>query len=187
VLYRCLAKGANVAVRVDGDETDPNIVSFKLFRAIKKLNYDLILTGVESSDGMSSQAGISLASHLDLPFAYAVTRIESVTDATVVVDRELGGGRQQTLEICKPAVLALQSGTGSLTYPPAVKLVQARRSPIPCWTTADLGITDAELAALRKVRFMAIQPRGSSAAIEWLTGTPEKIADEIVCRIRKAL
>jgi electron transfer flavoprotein beta subunit len=187
VLYRCLAKGADAALRVDGDEFDPNLISFKLARAFRKLRYDLILTGVESLDGMSSQVGISLASRLEIPFAYAVTRVEAAHDEAIVIDRELGGGRHQTLRIATPALLCIQSGTITLTYPPAVKLVQARKKPIPCWSLSDLEITEDQLTSQRKIKFVKIEAKKTSGAIAWVTGTAENIADEIFDRIKKAL
>ena len=187
MLYRCLAKGADAAVRVDGDEFDPNITSLKLSKALQRLRYDLILTGVESSDGMASQVGISLASHLKVPFAYAVTRIDAAFDGEVVVDRELGGGRYQTLKLVTPALLCIQSGTMSLTYPAAVKLMQARKKPVPCWTLSDLEISADQLAASRKIRILRVESKQTTAAIEWISGASEHIAEEICDRIRRVL
>src|SRR5258707_767449 len=54
VLHVAVAKGADDVLRVDGDEFDPNVVSLLLAGAIRGMSYDLILTGVESSDGMTS-------------------------------------------------------------------------------------------------------------------------------------
>jgi electron transfer flavoprotein beta subunit len=187
VLQRSLAKGADGAIRVDGDEFDPNITALKLSRAIQRLNYDLILTGVESLDGMSSQVAISVAAHLQAPFAYAVTRIDPAGSGTVRIDRELGGGRYQTLEMAMPALLSVQSGSGTLTYPAAAKLVQARRRPIPSWSLADLGMSQDDLAAQRRTRIVDIRPRDSRHEIDWLTGTAEEIADRILSRIDEAL
>ena len=187
MLYRCLAKGADAAVRVDGEEFDPNVISLKLSRAFRKLGYDLILTGVESSDGMSSQVAVSLAACLDIPFAYAVTKIDAAHDGAVIVDRELGSGRYQTLKIATPALLCIQSGTATLSYPAAVKLMQARKKAIPCLTLSDLEITADQLASQRKIRLVKIETRKTGAAIKWLSGTAENIAEEICHRIRKVV
>lgn len=186
VLHRSLAKGADAAIRVDGDEFDPNITALKLYRAISRLNYDLVLTGVESVDGLSSQVPISVAAYLQVPFAYAVTRIELNGSETIRVDRELGGGREQKLEMATPALLAVQSGAGALTYPAAAKLVQARRRPIPCWSLADLRMSEKDLSAQRRARIVDIRPRAAEHNIDWLTGTTEEIADRILSRIDEA-
>lgn len=188
VLYVSLAKGADRAIRVDRDEFDANVVSLVLARAVGKLGYDLILAGVESLDGMSSQVAISLASELGLPYVYAVTKIELGSGGgPLLVDRELGGGRYQTLEICMPALLCIQSGIVPLTYAPPVKLIQARRSATTCLSLSDLGITEHELARRRKARVVGIKPREKSSTTQLLTGSPEKLAHDIFDKIKRAL
>jgi electron transfer flavoprotein beta subunit len=187
VLYRALAKGADAAIRIDGDEFDPNLTALKLARALRKLIYDLILTGVESFDGMSSQVGLSMAAQLTIPCAYAVTKIAEVRSDAIVVDRELGGGRQQTLELKMPALLAVQPGNDPLSYTPAAKLVQVRRRPLPCWTLTDLGLAELDVMSRRKMKWTRIEPRNSSARIQWLSGNAANIADAILSKVRDSL
>ena len=187
VLYRALAKGADAAIRVDGDEFDPNITALKLAYALRKLTYDLILTGVESFDGMASQVSLSTAAQLMIPFAYAVTKIAEVHPHSIVIDRELGGGRLQTLEIRMPTLLAVQPGNDPLSYPPAAKMMHARRRPLPCWTLADLGLEEADVASKRKMKWLTIEPRKSGATIQWFSGDALNIADAIMSKIRDSL
>ena len=86
-----------------------------------------------------------------------------------------------------PALFSVQSGSGILSYPAAVKLVQARRRPIPCWSLADLGMSPDDLAAQRRTRIVGIRPRDNGRVMDWLTGTAEEIADRILSRIDEAL
>lgn len=187
ILCLSLAKGADRAIRVEADEFDPNVVSFILSRAMRNLSYDLILTGVESADCLSSQVGISLASELGLPCVYAVTKIalEAGRD-TLLVTREFGGGRYHTLEVNMPALLCIQSGIVPLTYAPPVKLLQARRSGTPCVRLSELGITSEQLARRRRARLLGIEAKEKSSATRWLTGNPEKLAAEIIDLIQRA-
>ena len=150
VLHVSIAKGADEAVRIDADEFDPNIISYMLAAAIRTMGCDLILTGVESADGMASQVPVSIAAHLGIPYVYAVskTELESV-DGPMIVTRELGGGRHQTLEVSKPALLCTQSGTVPLTYTPVVKLIHARRRGLPTLNAASLQISEEDLAQRR--------------------------------------
>jgi len=187
VLYRALAKGADAAIRIDGDEFDPNITALKLACALRKLKYDLIFTGVESFDGMSSQVSLSMAAQLNIPFAYAVTRVAEVRSCAIVVDRELGGGRQQTLEITMPALLAVQPGNDPLSYPPAAKLVQVRRRPLPCWTLTDLGLAASDVMSNCKMKWIRIEARKSSGRIQWFSGDAANIADAILSKVRDSL
>jgi electron transfer flavoprotein beta subunit len=187
VLYRALAKGADAAIRIDGDEIDPNVTALKVAGALRKLTYDLVLSGVESFDGMASQVSLLAAAQLALPFAYAVTKIAEVRSDAIVVERELGGGRRQKLEIMMPALLALLPGNDPLSYAPAAKLVQVRRRPLPCWTPADLGLAEVDVMTKRKMRWMAIEPRTSGGKIQWLSGDAAAIADAILSKVRDSL
>jgi electron transfer flavoprotein beta subunit len=187
VLYRALAKGADEAIRVDGDEFDPNITALKLAGALRRLTYDLILTGVESFDGMASQVSLLTAAQLKIPFAYAVNNIAEVSSHAIVIDRELGGGRQQTLELAMPALLAVQPGSDPLCYPPAAKLIQIRRRPLPCWNLTELGLAEADLQSKRKMKWIGIEPRKSSGVIQWLSGDMANIADAILSKVRDSL
>ena len=187
VLHRALAKGADEAIRIDGAEFDPNITALKLTHALRKLPYDLILTGVESFDGMASQVSLLTAAQLKIPFAYAVTKIAELNSQAIIVDRELGGGRHQTLELPMPALLAVQPGAEPLSYPAAAKLVQVRRRLLPCWTPADLGIAESDLTSKRKMNWIGIEPRKSSGTIQWFSGDAAKVADAILSRVRDTL
>jgi electron transfer flavoprotein beta subunit len=187
VLYSSVARGADKAIRVDADEFDPNIVAYLLSRAIKKLSYDVILTGVESSDGMSSQVGISLATELALPYAYAVTKVEAASDLkSLTVERELGGGSYQTLEIPLPALFCIQSGIARLTYTPVAKLFQARRSGAQCFNLRDLGLDSEQLKDRRKTTIVEILQREKSNRTQMLTGNPAEIAHFIFEKIKEA-
>jgi electron transfer flavoprotein beta subunit len=187
VLYASVARGADSALRVDADEFDPNVVSYVLSLAIKKLSYDLILTGVESFDGMSSQVGISLATELALPYAYAVTKIEPGSELkSLIIERELGGGRHQTLDVSLPALLCIQSGITSLSYTPAAKLFQARRSGTQCFTLAALGVNSEELKNRRKTRIVEVRQREKTSKIQMLTGSPDEVAHFIFDKIKEA-
>jgi len=188
ILHVSLAKGADQAIRIDADEFDPNIVSFILSRAIGTMKHDLILTGIESSDGMSSQIGISVGAQLKLPYVYAVTKLEcGDTQDSLSVTRELGSGRYQTLEVTKPALLCVQSGIVPLTYTPVVKLIHARRKAIPCLSLSELGITDEALSLRRKAKVVEVRPSEKNNATVWLSGNPEQLAVEIIDKIAKAL
>ena len=188
VLHVAIAKGADEALRVDSDEFDPNVISLFLAGAIRTMDYGLILTGVESADGMTSQVGPSVGARLGVPYVYAVTKVEAGAEGSpLVVHRELGGGRFQTLELSGRALLCVQSGIVPLTYAPVVKLIHARRRAVPTVGVADLGIAEAELAALRKTRIMAIKPVAKSSSTQWLSGNPQQLAAQIVQKIAEAM
>ena len=89
VLTRCLAMGADKALRIE--EPSPNngyLIAEILSQALKDQSFDLILTGVQAEDDGWGQVGVALAQILGLPHAYIVTRIE-IEDHKAKVRREL--------------------------------------------------------------------------------------------------
>ena len=80
-LQTAIAKGADKAIRVDLNSNNPEIISLALSEAIRKLKFDLILTGLESSDNLAAQVGSSLAERLEIPFLFAATRIELIPES----------------------------------------------------------------------------------------------------------
>ena len=73
ILFTAAAKGADKIVRVDAQAQDPRAASIVLASALKTLGADLILTGTQSRDSLSSFVGVATAQQLDVPFAFAVT------------------------------------------------------------------------------------------------------------------
>ncbi|MDI6708096.1 MAG: electron transfer flavoprotein subunit beta/FixA family protein [Candidatus Thermoplasmatota archaeon] len=118
MLRMCLAKGADEAVRIDTvEQLDGYLTSLLLAQAIKEQNYkfDLILTGVQSSDYAQAQVGGMLAELLNVPHTTIVTKIE-LEGKSAKVERELEGGTKELLIINLPAVFTVQSGINEPRY-----------------------------------------------------------------------
>ena len=76
ILYTALAKGADQAIRIDAEANESEAIARILAKALREKGYDLVLTGVESEDDLACQVGTSLAEELQLPHAFAVTKVE---------------------------------------------------------------------------------------------------------------
>jgi electron transfer flavoprotein beta subunit len=142
VLYKALAKGADRAVRIDTTVLSPTTTALMLATLIKREPYDLILTGVESSDVMASCVAAGIAAHLNILFAFAVTHIEIAQNNHLILTKEIGGSRTKRIEIGLPAVLSVQSGIRPLTYTAYSRLVFARRRPIQVLKLTDFRIEE---------------------------------------------
>ena len=59
VLYYALAKGADKAVRVDWEGQDGAVAGKVLAAALKKLEFDLVLTGTQARDTLGGQHSVS--------------------------------------------------------------------------------------------------------------------------------
>ena len=186
-LHIGLAKDANKAIRIDTDDIANNHIATMLATAAKDIDYDLILTGVESSDNMASQTGVLMAQCLELPFAYAVTDVEpGDTAETLKVTKELGGGVSQEIEITLPALLCIQTGTKLPSYVPLPKMLRARSKPIASKTVGDLGIEE-ELKRAIPPRMVEIFPPQVGSRAEMIEGSPSEVASAVVKKIKEVL
>lgn len=179
-LRRCLAMGADRAIRVEGVGRDPFSVARALAEVVAAESADLVLCGVQSSDAVQAATGTALAEVLGLPRAAVVTRLEYDPDAgKAVVDRELEGGLVDRVEIDTPAVLTIQTGINQPRYANLRAIKQAEQVEIDLRTS-----TDAGLPAFR-VRRMFVPARGAGA--QMIDGSPAEIAGRIAAIVKERL
>ena len=183
VSYIGLVKGVDRAIRVDTDLADPEAVAGVLAAALKDMEYDLILCGVESTDSMSSEVGISLAERLGLPFAYAVTKVEVGDDGEAVsIHKEMGGGIEQIVEISLPALLCIQTGIVPMRYAPLREILKARSKPIETLKASELSP-----GAKTSITFLAVSPPPKQKHAEIIEGELVQIAETVAGRIKEVL
>ncbi|MBI2359244.1 MAG: hypothetical protein HYV04_10130 [Deltaproteobacteria bacterium] len=187
ILYLALAKGADDAVRIDSMAGSPLEVAALLGKAVERKRADLVLVGVQSADHMASLVGGLLAESLGWPFVFAVTSLEIAVDRpTVIVQRELGEGRLQRLEVDLPSVLAVQTGICPLTYAPPARRLRARQRALEVLDPEQLGFSPELLERCRRERIEEIMPPVMARSATMLQGSPQEVAALLVDRIRAA-
>ena len=170
-LRRCLAMGADRAIRVDASPLDPVSTARALVGAVAAESADLVLTGVQSADSVQGSTGTALAELLDLPRVAVVTRIDWSGSGPATVDRELEGGLVDVVEVDTPALLTVQTGINQPRYANLRAIKQAEQQEI------SVVAGDAGEPAYR-VRRMITPPRGAGA--ELLDGDASAVAQRIV-------
>src|SRR5579862_9071904 len=112
VIKEALAKGADRGIHLAEDKLfllDPLGAAKSLAAALKKENFDLILTGLQSDDQGFGQTGVLLAELLGLPHATIIMQIEVIQNEVqgqrLKLKRELESGWFQWVELPLPAVL----------------------------------------------------------------------------------
>jgi electron transfer flavoprotein beta subunit len=186
ILYYALAKGADKAVRVDCETHDPRVASIVLAAALRKLDFNLVLTGTQSRDTLGGQVGIATANLLGIPFSYAVIAVEVCENNTVKVRKELGGGRYAEIELMLSALLCVQTGIQSLTFVPPARRIRARQQPVTSFSLADLGLHADQLAP-QGYRFVGLRPPKRIHEVELLQGSPNEIAVALLKKIQESL
>jgi electron transfer flavoprotein beta subunit len=181
-LRKCLAMGADDAIRLTDpafNGSDGFATARILSEAIRKIPYDLILTGTQAEDDGYGQVGVVLAELLGIPHAALVNRIEA-QDKMMKVHRELEGGLEEVFEIDLPAVLTLQTGINEPRYVSIMGIRKVAKKEIKTFGTSDLSLKPEEVGfsgsniQLEKV---FLPPSGEGAAM--LEGKPEEIATKV--------
>jgi len=173
VLRKCLAKGADRAVRIwDAaiEGSDPIAIARVLAAAAKREAPDMLFSGVQSSDQSFASTGIATAAFLDWPHAAVVTQLNYAPGATTAVfRRELEGGLLHEVQIQCPAVLTIQLGINTPRYASLRSIKQAAAKPIEVLSLADLSLSAAdvrETGSASRVRRMYRPHKGQAQLIE---------------------
>jgi electron transfer flavoprotein beta subunit len=177
-LRRCLAMGADRAVRVDAEPRDPISTARALAEVVAGESPDLVLTGVQSADSVQGSTGVALAELLGLPRVAVVTKIDWGGSGPATVDRELEGGLVNVVEVDTPALLTIQTGINQPRYANLRAIKQAEQQEIAV-VRADVG------EPAYRVRRMFTPPRGAGA--ELLEGNAAQVAQQIAELLKERL
>jgi electron transfer flavoprotein beta subunit len=179
VLRRCLAMGADKAIRIDpGDRIlDPYVISRILAAVIKGLSYDLVLTGVQADDLNDGAVPTMLAEHLGLTHATVVNSLEPAEgEATVRV--ELEGGMDEVSKIKLPALLSIQTGINEPRYVSIMGIRKAAKKELNVMELGALGLSEDELIPMTTVEEIYFPPETEGAEI--IEGDPGTVAEAIL-------
>jgi electron transfer flavoprotein beta subunit len=183
VLRRCLAMGADKALRIDAEGVDLDcfVISKILAGVIKDMAYDLILTGVQADDDNHGMVGNLLAEQLGIAHAAVVTGVEPEgNEATIRV--ELEGGMDEVSKIKLPALLSIQTGINEPRYVSIMGIRKAAKKELKVIKVNELNLSDDDLARRTIIEEVYLPPETEGAEI--IEGDPSTVAEEII-RIMK--
>jgi electron transfer flavoprotein beta subunit len=182
VVRREMAMGANSGLMlVDPafEGSDGRGIAAILAAAVKKGNYDLVLTGAQADDG-AGQVGGMLAALLDWPYASLVNLIE-IQDGKLRIGREIEGGNQEINEIMLPCVLSIQTGINEPRYVGIRGIRKVASVEIPVMNAAALGLDSAGLgpagARVKRLDYF-VPPAGARAEIQ--EGSTDEINAKLI-------
>jgi electron transfer flavoprotein beta subunit len=177
-LRRCLAMGADRAIRVDAEPRDPVSTARALAGVVAAESPDLVLTGVQSADSVQGSTGSALAELAGLPCVAVVTKLDWSGSGAATVDRELEGGLVDVVEVDTPAVLTIQTGINQPRYANLRAIKQAEQH--------EIAVTAAETGEpAYRVRRMFTPPRGAGA--ELIDGDAAQVAQRIAELLKERL
>lgn len=160
-IKRALQMGADAGVHVNDEQvhgSDALATSAILAAAIAKLEPDLVICGMASTDGSMGVLPAMLGERLGWPaltFAHELT----VAGNTVTVRRD-DDTASQTVEASLPAVVSVTDQSGEARYPSMKGILAAKKKPVDEWTLDDLGIDPASVGlAAARTKVTATTPR----------------------------
>jgi len=183
VLRRCLAMGADDAVRIDpGDlRLDAWITAAILSTVIGTIPHDLVLTGVQSGDLNHGAVGALIAERLGLPHAAVVDGLDlggGAGDGTAEVTIELEGGQDEAATVTLPALFSIQTGINEPRYVSIMGIRRASKLDIRVVDAGSLGLSPTDLEPALVIEEMYPPPETGGA--EMLKGDAGSLADQIL-------
>jgi electron transfer flavoprotein beta subunit len=128
-LRKALAVGADRAVRINSPAADAWQVAREIADLINAESFDLVLTGIESSDYNSGSVGAMVGAISGLTIASNVSSVEADREGFTVV-QETDSGRE-TLRIKPPLLAVAQKGIAIAPRIPAMRgIMLARQKPL---------------------------------------------------------
>jgi electron transfer flavoprotein beta subunit len=142
-MRKALAMGATRGIHV----TDPLLAGScavstarVLAAALRPLTFDLLLAGVDTSDGLGGTVPAAVAAHLGLPLLSYAARIEPDEGASTVRVRRISPTGYDLLEAPMPAVISCTQALGEPRYPSLKGIMAARSKEIATRSVADLDV-----------------------------------------------
>ena len=181
-LRKALAMGATRAVHVtDTALAGSCAVSTTrvLAAALRGMEFDLVLAGVDTSDGGGGIVGAGVAALLGLPYLSYAARIEP--DGGRVRVRRITPTGYDVIEAAMPAVITATQTLGEPRYPTLRGIMGARGREIAVRSVADLGLDSAAVGgAVATSRLVATSVPASRGTARMVHGSPLEAAREVV-------
>jgi electron transfer flavoprotein beta subunit len=172
-LRKALSMGADKAVHVEDDDlhgTDVIGTSLVLAKAIEHTGYDLVVTGMASTDGTMGVLPALLAERLGVPQVTLLSEVsvEGGAGGTVTGRRD-GDTASEQLQAQLPALVSVTDQSGEARYPSFKGIMAAKKKPVESLDLSDLGIDPADVGLA-----------GAWTAVQEATQRPPRSAGTIV-------
>ena len=140
-IRQALAMGADRAILVDDTGlrgSDALTTARVLAAVIARDDYDLVITGTESTDGYSGVVPQMVAELLSIPSLTYATKVD-VGDDGVTIHRQTAAGYDEVASSL-PALVSVTAGVVEPRYPTFKGIMDAKKKPMDTLTTEELGI-----------------------------------------------
>ena len=176
---RGLSMGADKGVLVSDDAlrgADAYVTAKVLAEAIKKQEFDLVIAGVESTDGYTGTMPSTLAEFLGLPQVTFVKKLEG-SNGSIKVDRQTADG-YHVIECPLPALITVTAGVNEPRYASFKGIMAAKKKPLDQLSLGDLGLSADDVKSWQTVQNVSdAEDRKAGEVFEDDGSAAAKIAD----------
>lgn len=176
---RALSMGAHRGVLITDDAlrgADVLATARVLAAAVERQEFDLVLAGVESTDGYTGTLPSTVAELLGIPSATFARHIEH-KDGSIRIERQTEAGFD-VVECPLPALVTLTAGANEPRYPTLKGIMQAKQKPTETLSVGDLGLSSEDVRASQEV--IGVEPvaaKEGGEIVEEAAEAPGKVVE----------
>jgi electron transfer flavoprotein beta subunit len=178
-LQRGLAMGAHKSVRITDDSlrgADALVTARVLAAAIRRQRFDLVIAGVESTDGYTGTVPSAIAELLGVP-GLTFARELHLSDDTITIERQTAAGYDVVVSSL-PAVVTVTAGATEPRYPSLKGVMAAKSKPVETLSLDDLGLSGEDATATQSVSEVSdAPPKKGGETVEFDDTTAARIVD----------
>jgi electron transfer flavoprotein beta subunit len=167
-IKRGLSMGADKGVLVTDEGlqgADALVTARVLAAAVARNDFDLVIAGVESTDGYTGTMPSTLAELLGVPQVTFAKTIEC-SDGTLKVNRQTAEG-YHVVECALPALVTVTAGVNEPRYASFKGIMAAKKKPVETLSLGDLGLSGDDLAIKQSiVELVAAEERKAGEVIQ---------------------
>lgn len=181
-MRKALAMGAGSGVLVSDDAlagADIPTTVRVLAAAARTVAWDLLLGGLDTSDGAGGAVTAGVAARLGLPLLSAAAHIEPDPAAGRVRVKRITTQGYDLVEAPMPAVISCTQALGTPRYPSLKGIMAARSRPVATLSLADLEGDLLPPDGAWPSRVLEARPPAARAAGRTVSGAPGDVAREI--------
>jgi len=177
-IRRALSMGAHRGVLVSDDAlrgSDVLATARVLAAAVGRTPFDLVLAGVESTDGYTGTLPMTVAELLGVPAVTFARRVD-LAGAGLRVERQTEAG-YDVVECALPALVTVTAGATEPRYPTLKGIMGAKQKPLEQLSLADLGLGADDVASTQRVVAVEQAPQKGPGEVIQGDGAVARVAD----------
>ena len=188
ILREAFAMGVDRAIlltdrRLGGADT--LATSSALAGALRKLDYDLIITGRQAIDGDTAQVGPQIAEHLDIPQVSYLEDLQFDGKKTFTVRKQTEEGYQE-LQMDAPCLVTVLASAVKPRYMSVSGIVDAYDKEVEIWSADMIDVPADHIGKVGSPTSVAKSfPKSLKPAGETFEVSPEEAVDLIINKLKE--